>query len=198
MPSSEPNSKRMSDSAGCDFLRICEIPGRADAVDQNHSYAVSAYWTALRKRTDGCGVGTDCAEAAATSAARATTAGRFAEVVQAIFYILPPAANGGLCQAISHHIRRSRVIFMLGATLADGTGSSGLWSDRRGESGHKPTPTAAVIDSQSASTTQAGGPRGFDPANGFTGASGTLSPIPTVCCWPSTFIPPMSIPIDQA
>jgi transposase len=28
--------------------------------------------------------------------------------------------------------------------------------------GHKPTPTAAVIDSQSASTTQAGGPRGYD------------------------------------
>ncbi|WP_245321301.1 IS5 family transposase [Bradyrhizobium sp. NAS96.2] len=29
--------------------------------------------------------------------------------------------------------------------------------------GRKPTPTAAVIDSQSAPTTQAGGPRGFDP-----------------------------------
>ncbi len=29
--------------------------------------------------------------------------------------------------------------------------------------GRKPTPTAAVIDSQSAATTQAGGPRGFDP-----------------------------------
>jgi transposase len=29
--------------------------------------------------------------------------------------------------------------------------------------GRKPTPTAAVIDSQTASTTQAGGPRGFDP-----------------------------------
>jgi transposase len=33
----------------------------------------------------------------------------------------------------------------------------------RRELGRKPTPTAAVIDSQSASTTQAGGPRGFDP-----------------------------------
>jgi len=29
--------------------------------------------------------------------------------------------------------------------------------------GRKPTPTAAIIDSQSAATTQAGGPRGFDP-----------------------------------
>lgn len=33
----------------------------------------------------------------------------------------------------------------------------------RRELGRKPKPTAAVIDSQSASTTQAGGPRGFDP-----------------------------------
>ena len=29
--------------------------------------------------------------------------------------------------------------------------------------GRKPSPTAAIIDSQSAATTQAGGPRGFDP-----------------------------------
>ncbi|WP_342722065.1 IS5 family transposase [Bradyrhizobium sp. B097] len=35
--------------------------------------------------------------------------------------------------------------------------------------GRKPTPTAAVIDSQSASTTQAGGPRGFDPGKRVNG-----------------------------
>jgi len=35
--------------------------------------------------------------------------------------------------------------------------------------GHKPTPTAAVIDSQTASTTQAGGPRGFDPGKRLHG-----------------------------
>lgn len=34
---------------------------------------------------------------------------------------------------------------------------------RKRKLGRKPTPTAAVVDSQSASTTQAGGPRGFDP-----------------------------------
>jgi transposase len=35
--------------------------------------------------------------------------------------------------------------------------------------GCKPTPTAAVIDSQSAPTTQAGGPRGFDPGKRIYG-----------------------------
>jgi len=35
--------------------------------------------------------------------------------------------------------------------------------------GRKPTPTAAIIDSQSASTTQAGGPRGFDPGKRIYG-----------------------------
>jgi transposase len=35
--------------------------------------------------------------------------------------------------------------------------------------GRKPRPTAAVIDSQSASTTQAGGPRGFDPGKRVQG-----------------------------
>ena len=35
--------------------------------------------------------------------------------------------------------------------------------------GRKPAPTAAVIDSQSASTTQAGGPRGFDPGKRIHG-----------------------------
>lgn len=35
--------------------------------------------------------------------------------------------------------------------------------------GGKPTPTAAIIDSQSAATTQAGGPRGFDPGKRVQG-----------------------------
>lgn len=54
----------------------------------------------------------------------------------------------------------------------------------------KPTPTAAVIDSQSAPTTQAGGPRGFDPGKRVHGASGTSLPIPMGSCWPFTSIPP--------
>ena len=39
----------------------------------------------------------------------------------------------------------------------------------RRQLGHKPTPTAAVIDSQSAATTQAGGPRGFDAGKRICG-----------------------------
>jgi transposase len=35
--------------------------------------------------------------------------------------------------------------------------------------GRKPKPTAAIIDSQSVATTQAGGPRGFDPGKGVCG-----------------------------
>lgn len=75
----------------------------------------------------------------------------------------PPAANGEPCHASFRRIRRCRVIFIPGATLAGGIGSSGLWCGRRRRLGRKPKPTAAMIDSQSASTTQAGGPRGYDP-----------------------------------
>ena len=39
---------------------------------------------------------------------------------------------------------------------------SALVRQARRKLGHKPTPTAAVIDSQSAPTSQAGGPRGYD------------------------------------
>ena len=53
--------------------------------------------------------------------------------------------------------------------------------------GRRPTPTAAVIDSQSAATTHAGGPRGFDPGKRVYGrksklharASGQVSHIPS-------------------
>jgi putative transposase len=40
--------------------------------------------------------------------------------------------------------------------------------------GRAPKPAAAVIDSQSAPTTQAGGPRGYTRGNASTAASGTL------------------------
>lgn len=39
----------------------------------------------------------------------------------------------------------------------------------RRQLGRKPQPSAAIIDSQSASTTQAGGPRGFDPGKRVLG-----------------------------
>jgi len=103
----------------------------------------------------------------------------------------PPAANGELCHGSSRRIRRCRDIFMLGATLADGTGSSGLWFGRRGESSaasrhrRRPSSTARALRRHRLAARVAS-----IRANGFMGASGTSLPIPTVSCWPSTSIPP--------
>lgn len=85
------------------------------------------------------------------------------EVVQAIFYILstgcqwralprdfPPYSTvQGYFYAWRDTSRWHRIV-------------RALVRQARRKLGRKPTPTAAVIDSQSASTTQAGGPRGFD------------------------------------
>lgn len=114
------------------------------------------------------------------------------EVVQAIFYIL---STGCQWRALPSDFPPYSTVQGYFYAWRD----TGRWHrivralvrQARRKLGRKPTPTAAVIDSQSASKTQAGGPRGFDPGKRFTGASGTLSPIPTVCCWPSTLIPPM-------
>ena|SRR5215207_4518203 len=57
---------------------------------------------------------------------------------------------------------------MPGATQAGGTGSSELWCGGRA-GGFNVTPTAAILDSQSVATTQAGGPRGFDPGKRIHG-----------------------------
>ncbi len=75
----------------------------------------------------------------------------------------PPAASGALCHGIFLRVRRSRATSTLGAIPVGGRKPSPLWSGgRTARLGRKPRPTAAIIDSQSAPTTQAGGPRGFD------------------------------------
>jgi len=92
------------------------------------------------------------------------------EIVQAIFYILssgcqwralpkgfPPYSTvQGYFYAWRDSGRWHRIVAMLVRRA-------------RKKLGHKPTPTAAVIDSQTASTTQAGGPRGFDPGKRLHG-----------------------------
>ena len=86
------------------------------------------------------------------------------EVVQAIFYIL---STGCQWRALPSEFPPFSTVQGYFYTWRD----TGRWHRivralvrrARRKLGRKPTPTAAVIDSQSASTTQAGGPRGFDP-----------------------------------
>jgi transposase len=86
------------------------------------------------------------------------------EIVQAIFYIL---STGCQWRALPSEFPPYSTVQGYFYAWRD----TGRWHrivralvrQARRKLGRKPTPTAAVIDSQSASTTQAGGPRGFDP-----------------------------------
>jgi putative transposase len=86
------------------------------------------------------------------------------EVVQAIFYIL---STGCQWRALPSEFPPYSTVQSYFYAWRD----TGRWlkivrvlvRQARRKLGRKPTPTAAIIDSQSASTTQAGGPAGFDP-----------------------------------
>ncbi|WP_441238837.1 IS5 family transposase [Bradyrhizobium sp. 930_D9_N1_4] len=92
------------------------------------------------------------------------------EIVQAIFYI---ASSGCQWRALPKEFPPYSTVQSYFYAWRD----SGRWDrivrilvrQARKKLGHKPTPTAAVIDSQTASTTQAGGPRGFDPGKRLHG-----------------------------
>src|SRR6201993_2731956 len=92
------------------------------------------------------------------------------EVVQAIFYIL---STGCQWRALPSEFPPYSTVQGYFYTWRD----TGRWArivgapGRQGprNPGRKPKPTAGVIDSQTASTTQAGGPRGFDPGKRLHG-----------------------------
>jgi transposase len=92
------------------------------------------------------------------------------EVVQAIFYIL---STGCQWRALPHEFPPYSTVQGYFYAWRD-TGRwqrivSALVQQARRKLGHKPKPTAAIIDSQTAPTTQAGGPRGFDPGKRLHG-----------------------------
>lgn len=92
------------------------------------------------------------------------------EVVQAIFYIL---STGCQWRALPGEFPPYSTVQGYFYAWRD----TGRWHQivailvrrARKKLGLKPRPTAAVIDSQTASTTQAGGPRGFDPGKRLHG-----------------------------
>ena len=92
------------------------------------------------------------------------------EVVQAIFYIL---STGCQWRALPKEFPPYSTVQGYFYAWRD----TGRWQRivevlvrrARRKLGRKPKPTAAVIDSQTASTTEAGGPRGFDPGKRLHG-----------------------------
>jgi transposase len=86
------------------------------------------------------------------------------KVVEAILYVL---STGCQWRALPHEFPPYSTVQGYFYAWRDG----GIWLRivdvlvryARRNLGRKPRPTAAIIDSQSAATTQAGGPRGFDP-----------------------------------
>ena len=120
-------------------------------------------WAALRKRHDRCGVGADRAPASAAPPIGPAARSDLRKVIEAILFIL---ATGCQWRALPREFPPYSTVQSYFYAWRD----TGRWQRivtalvrrARRDLGRKPRPTAAVIDSQSAPTTQAGGPRGFD------------------------------------